>query len=118
GRIVTVNPAAEKIFGYTHAQVLNRDLADLIVPQRLRDAHRHGLARFLATGEGPVFGKRLEMPAIRADGSEFPTELTVTRIAGVDPPLFTGYLRDLTERKRAEGEIREKAALLEQARDA
>ena len=60
------------------------------------------MAHYLATGEGPVLGKRLELPALRADGTEFPVELAITRIPTEGPPLFTAYLRDITEAKRAE----------------
>src|SRR5712691_9993062 len=69
GRIVEFNPAAERLFGHRHADVLGKDLAELIVPPALREAHRRGLARYLATGEGPVLGRRVEMPALRADGN-------------------------------------------------
>ena len=55
-------------------------LADLIIPERLRAEHARGLARYLATGEGPVLGKRIEMPAMRADGTEFTAELSIVRI--------------------------------------
>src|SRR4029077_11977460 len=89
-------------FGYQRADVLGREMAELIVPPPLREKHRRGLAHYLATGEGPVLDKRLEMPALRADGTEFPVELAITRISGEGPPLFTAYLRDITERKRAE----------------
>jgi PAS domain S-box-containing protein len=102
GKIVEFNPAAERAFGYQRAEMLGREMAELIVPPSLREAHRRGLAHYLATGEGPVLDKRLEMPALRADGTEFPVELAITRITGEGPPLFTAYLRDITERKRAE----------------
>jgi PAS domain S-box-containing protein len=102
GNVLDFNPAAERLFGYTRAGVQGRKIAGLIVPARLRDAHHRGMERYLATGEGPVLGKRIEMPALRADGTEFPVELTVTRILLDDPPRFTAYLRDLSERERAE----------------
>ncbi|MCI0461774.1 MAG: PAS domain S-box protein [Gemmataceae bacterium] len=105
GRVVEFNPAAERLFGYARSEVLGREVAELIVPERLRDAHRQGLAHHLQNGAGLVFGKRLEMPAQRADGSEFPIELAITRIAIEGVPIFTAYLRDVTERKRAEAEI-------------
>jgi PAS domain S-box-containing protein len=65
------------------------------------------LARYLKSGEGPVLGRRTEMPAVRADGSEFPVELSVTRIATEGAPLFTAYLRDITERMRIEEALRQ-----------
>ncbi len=102
GKVVEFNPAAERTFGYRRADVIGRELADLIIPPSLRERHRTGLAHYLATGEGPVLGKRLELPALRADGTEFPVELAITRIPTEGPPLFTAYLRDIGERQRAE----------------
>ena len=107
GRVVEFNPAAERTFGYRRAEALGKELAELIIPPRLRAQHRQGLARYLKSGEGPVLGRRTEMPAVRADGSEFPVELSVTRIATEGAPLFTAYLRDITERKRAEEALRQ-----------
>jgi len=106
GRVVEFNPAAEKLFGYAGADVRGRDIGQLVVPPRLREAHRSGMARYLSTGEGPVLGKRIEMPALRADGSEFPVELAITRIPTDGPPLFTAYLRDIGERNRLEESLR------------
>ena len=102
GNVIEFNPAAERTFGYRREQVVGRQLADLIIPPSLRAQHRSGLTRYLATGEGPVLNQRVEMPALRADGTEFPVELAIARIPVQGPPVFTAYLRDLTERQRAE----------------
>jgi PAS domain S-box-containing protein len=107
GRVVAFNPAAEKTFGYRRSDVTGQFLTDLIIPASLREAHRRGLSHYLATGEGPVLGKRIEMTAMRSDGSEFPVELAITRIGSREPPMFTGFIRDITERKRAEEMVRE-----------
>jgi PAS domain S-box-containing protein len=107
GRIIEFNSAAEKAFGRTRGEVLGKELADVIIPPALREQHRKGLAHFLATGEGPVLNKRIEVSAFRADGSEFPAELAITCVDGADDPLFTGYLRDISERKQAETEIKQ-----------
>ena len=104
GNVVEWNPAAEATFGYRHAEAVGRDMAELIIPPRLRSAHHAGIARYLKTGEGPILGRRLEMPAIRSDGSEFLAELAIVPIP--DKPLFTGYLRDISDRRRAEKELR------------
>ena len=80
GRIVDFNPAAERTFGYRAADAIGRDMADLIVPPELREQHRRGLARYLVTGEEVVLHRRLEITGLRADGSTFPVELTITRI--------------------------------------
>ena len=113
--ITEFNPAAERCFGYRRNEVLGKQLADVIIPPALRDQHRRGFARYLATGEARVLGKRLELTAVRADGSEFPVELTITRIPLDGPPSFTGYLRDITERKRYEEELRRSEEFLAEA---
>jgi PAS domain S-box-containing protein len=118
GRIIEFNPAAEKIFGYQRSEVCGKELAELIVPPQYRSSHRQGLARYLLTGEGPILGQHLELSALRADGSEFPAELTVTRVGVEGPPIFTAYIRDITERKLAEQRVREQAALINQATNA
>lgn len=106
GLMLEFNPAAERIFGYRRADMIGRDMADLIVPLRLRERHRQGMAHYLLTGEGPVLNRRIEMPALRSDGTEFPSELAITRISGEGPPLFTAYIRDISERKQTEETLR------------
>jgi len=117
GKVIEFNPAAEATFGYARSEALGQEMAALIIPPSLRDAHRRGLAHYLATGEGPVLGRRIEITAMRADGSEFPIELAITRVSVGGPPTFTAYLRDITERKRQEHEIAEQKRLAEFGRD-
>ena len=105
GRITEFNPAAERTFGYDRENVLGKHLADVIVPPSLREKHRAGFARHLATGKSQVLGRRVEMTALCADGKEIPVELAITRILQDGPPSFTGYLRDITERKRNEAAL-------------
>jgi PAS domain S-box-containing protein len=102
GRILEFNTAAEAIFGYRRDEVLGRLMADVIVPPSLRAAHDEGLARCVETGQGSILGKRVEVTGRRADGSEFPCELAIARVTTDGPPIFTGCLRDITARKRAE----------------
>ncbi|MBX3706404.1 MAG: PAS domain S-box protein [Pseudomonadales bacterium] len=102
GCIHDFNPAAEATFGYRAADVLGRPLADLIIPERDRAAHRAGLARHLAGGGGSMLGRRVEVTAQHADGSEFPVEIAIGVAAGTDQRLYIGYLRDITERRVAE----------------
>jgi PAS domain S-box-containing protein len=115
GRVTDFNPAAERTFGYRRQDVMGKQLANLIIPPSLRDAHQRGLARYLATGESRMIGKRVEMTAARADRSEFPVELAISRIALDGPPSFTCYLRDITERKRSEEALRRSGAYLAEA---
>jgi len=106
GRITEFNPAAERTFGHSRSDVLGRLLADVIIPLWLREKHRTGFARYLATGDSVVLGRRLEMTALCADGREIPVELTITRIPQDGPPAFTGHLRDITDRIRSEDALR------------
>jgi PAS domain S-box-containing protein len=112
GRVLGWNHAAETTFGYRADEALGRDMADLIVPPSLRAAHRSGLARFLETEQGAVLDRRLELIDLHKNGTEFPVELTITRIGLPGPPTFTGYLRDITDRKRAEADLRASRARL------
>jgi len=107
GCITEFNPAAERTFGYRRDDVMGKHLADVIVPPSLREGHRQGLARYLTTGESRVIGRRVELTALRADGNEFPVELAITRIPLDGLPSFTGFLRDITERRQAEQKLRE-----------
>ncbi|MGA2924634.1 MAG: PAS domain S-box protein [Solirubrobacteraceae bacterium] len=106
GRVTYFNPSAERTFGYRASDAVGRELADVVVPPADRDAHRRGLARYLSTGEGSILGRRIELLAIRADGSEFPVELTVTRVQPPAGPGFVGFVRDITARLQAEEELR------------
>ena len=101
GRILDFNQAAERTFGYLQNDVLGKPISEVIIPHHLREAHKRGIKHFLATGEGPVLGKRIETVAIRADGTEFPIELAVTLIKSQGTPTFTASLRDITESRRA-----------------
>jgi PAS domain S-box-containing protein len=118
GRVVGWNHAAERIFGYGTEEAEGKDMADLIVPPSLRPRHRRGLARFLETEEPVVLDRRLELTGMRKDGTEFPVELTITRIGLPGPPTFTGFLRDITDRKQAEDELRASRARLVEVADA
>ena len=104
GNVIEFNPAAERTFGYSREEAVGKPLAELIIPPRFREAHKAGLARYTATGEAHVLGQRLELPGLRKDGTEFLTELTITRSDIDGDQTFTGVLRDITHRKQQEAE--------------
>jgi PAS domain S-box-containing protein len=118
GRIVEFNPAAERIFGLSRDDVIGHSLAESIIPPTLRDAHANGLARYVATGQGAVLGKRIELSGQRADGASVPIELSINRMPGDGPPLFAGFVRDISERKHQEAQRAQYAAIVEASDDA
>ena len=117
GAVIEWNPAAVRTFGWTAWEAAGRDMGELIVPPSLRDRHRAGLARYLGGGEPVVLDRRVEITAMRRDGTEFPCELTITRIAQPGDPVFVGYLRDITERHTAEAELHASRARIVSAAD-
>ncbi len=115
GRIIEFNPAAESTFGFTRKEVLGKLLASTIIPHRLREAHHKGLQRYMATGASKILGTRLQVPALKADGSEIPVELSINAIDVNGERFFTAYLRNISRRVRDEAEIRESQARLASA---
>jgi diguanylate cyclase (GGDEF)-like protein/PAS domain S-box-containing protein len=107
GLIREWNPQAERIFGWARHEILGRPVAQTIVPPRHRDAHLRGLARFLATGEGPLLGRRVEMEGLRRDGTEVPVELAISVIRDGDGWRFHAFLHDISERQETEAALRE-----------
>ena len=106
GVIVDWNPHAEQIFGWSRAEALNRELATTIIPPQYRDDHIEGLAKFSATKKGKVLNQILELAALRKDGTEFPIELTITPTQFGAGYTFFAFIRDISERKQAEDELR------------
>src|SRR5947208_2602257 len=118
GRVREFNPAAERVFGFMRDEVVGKELADLIIPPRLRERHRQGLAHYLKTGEGPLLGRLIEIAALRRDGTEILVALAINATEIDGSPIFTAYLRDITEQKRAEEVNRRLAAIIESSGDA
>ena len=103
GLIIDWNPAAEAAFGWTRDEALGRELAETIIPERDREAHRRGLERFLAGGEARASGRTLELMALHRSGRELPVELTISPRLGADGGYkFNAFLRDVTERREAQ----------------
>jgi len=106
GIITSFNPSAQRIFGYRRADVVGRNALDLIVPLGQRAAARQMLEEYRRTGQSALLGKLLETPVVRADRTTFPAELAATRVGIDDPPTFTIFLRDITQRKQAEADLK------------
>jgi PAS domain S-box-containing protein len=115
GRVIGWNAQAEYIFGHPPAQALGCDMADLIVPLSQRAAHRQGMARFLRTGQTRIMGQRVEVQGLRADGTEFPMELTISTLFQNGKRFFSAYVRDITPRKANEAKIRQLSMAVEQS---
>ena len=114
GRITDWNAQAEALFGWPRVDVIGAPLAQVIVPAGYREDHERGLRHFLITGEGPMLNQRIELSALRRNGEEFPIELAVTAIPRGKTYAFNAFVRDITERKRAEAE---RACLLAQEQE-
>lgn len=104
GRVIDWNAHAETIFGWPRNEVLGRSMAELIIPTSMRQRHEQGLSRFMSTGDGAILGRRVELTAIRRDGTEFPVELAVTTVQHEGSTLFYAFIRDISHRKSAEDE--------------
>jgi PAS domain S-box-containing protein len=115
GRIVEMNTAAERMFGYSREEAAGRELAPLIIPEEFREDHRLAMERQPLDGPSRVVAQRLELVALRADRTRFPIELSVSRIDAADGFFFTAWIRDLTERRQAEEALRLSEAQLRQA---
>jgi len=115
GRIVEFNAAAERCFGHRREDVLGQLLADVIIPERHRDAHARGLKHFHVSGRGPMVGRLVETTALRADGQEMPVELAISVAAVPEGSIFVGHLRDISARRAAEAERLALEAQLRQA---
>jgi len=107
GVITGWNKQAELIFGWSRDEAIGRLMYETIVPERFREAHIHGMQHFLSTGEGPVLNTRIEIYALRSDGSEFPIELAISPIKTADGYEFSSFIRDISKRKQAECALRE-----------
>ena len=110
GRVEAFNPAAERLFGYTTAEVLGRNV-DMLMPSPYREEHDTYLSRYLATGRAKIIGIGREVQGRRKDGTTFPLHLSVGQITIDGERKFTGILHDLSARVQMEGQLREQAAL-------
>lgn len=105
GRVVAWNKMAEHIFGYSAVEVMGEELSELIVPEAFREAHNRGMKHFLATGEGPVLNKRIEIVALNRAGKVFPVELSIAPLKFDDGYHFNAFIRDISRRKADEEQV-------------
>ena len=116
GLVTEWSQHAETIFSYTREEALGKNMGNLIVPPQHREAHARGMKHYLRTGEGPVLNKRIEITGYDKGGREFPIELSITPIKLKDRFVFSGFIRDITDRKKAEAELIRAKQAAEQAR--
>lgn len=106
GRVIEYNGAAERVFGYSRAEAVGHDMADLIVPDHLRTAHAEGMKRYRVTGERRVVGKGLvRLEAKRKDGTVFPVEMSLSSATFGGREIFVSFLRDISDRVSSEQEL-------------
>ena len=105
GRVLDCNPAVERVFGYTRAQLIGRPMSETIVPHRYRREHEAGMERYVATGRRNVLGRRIEIEGLRANGETFPLELAIAEAGVGSTRVFVAFIRDLTDRKAVEAEV-------------
>lgn len=113
GKIIDWNARAEAVFGWGRSEVLGKELAATIIPERYREAHRRGLQHYLTTGEGPVLNRLLELSAVRRDAHEFPVELQISPLGVGDSITFCGFVTDITERREAQRKVQAQLSRLE-----
>lgn len=116
GIIINWNAEAENIFGWEKKEVIGRTLAEIIIPERYREQHKNGLKNFIRTGEGKVIGKPIEIEALKKDNMEIPVELKISAsVVNHNPPVFIGFVRDISKRRQAENTLNKKTTELIEA---
>lgn len=115
GTITEWNARAEALFGWSREEAIGRPVAETLVPEEYREAHREGLSRFLRTGEGRVIGRRVRFPALCRDGSRLPVEITISPLEVEEGVVFSAFLHDVSEEERQEGERQRREEMLSEA---
>jgi len=105
GEITEWNKKAEETFGWSRKEAIGNEISEMIIPHKLRSAHHEGMEKYHHTKKGPVINTRVEVPAINRAGEEFPVELTVTPFEIDGDSYFSAFIRDISERKKAEQKL-------------
>lgn len=113
GTVAEWNPQAERIFGFSRAEAVGNSLVELIIPGEQRAVYIEELNCYLTTGSEGMLRQRVEMTALRKNGERFPAELTVIPLMLGKDVLFSSFIRDISERKRAEDTLRQTTAFIE-----
>ena len=106
GVITEWNQQAANIFGWSHDEAIGQNMDEMIIPEKLREAHRHGMQRFLETGQAEVLNRRIQLEAKRKNGEEFPVEMAITYILNSETPEFYAFIQDISSRKVEEQKLR------------
>jgi len=109
GNVIAWNARAERMFGWPAKEVIGQNLAELIIPVEFRKAHNDGMRRVLAGGASRMFNRSLELHALHRDGSNIPVELSIWPVKSSGGHSFSAFIRDLTERRRAEADVEARA---------
>ena len=117
GNVLFWNASAEKSFGYAYSEIIGQNFHELLTPKRFYQKHKKAFTVFQETGKGPAIGKTIELQAVRKSGEEFPVELSLSAIKLKDKWHSVGIVRDITERKQAEEELKKTNQELEKAVD-
>jgi PAS domain S-box-containing protein len=112
GTITSWNKQAEVVFQWSNREAIGQHMPEMIIPERRRAAHERGLLLFLATGNGPILGRRIEVTAVRRSGVEFPAELEIVPMKLGPDWVFSAFVRDISESKQAEEKLRRSEAFL------
>ncbi|MDH5698619.1 MAG: PAS domain S-box protein, partial [Nitrospirota bacterium] len=102
GHIIGWNSQAERMFGWSRQEIIGEPVVSTIIPPQYRDAHLQGIQRYLTSEVSEILNKRIELSGMHRDGHEFPLELAITAVRSQGRTIFSGFLRDLTERRRTE----------------
>jgi PAS domain S-box-containing protein len=117
GNVIDFNNVAEDVFGWSYDEIVGKNLAEYIIPENMREAHTRGMKHFFETGNGPVFGKRLELFGLHRDGHVIPIEISISPTKSDSEQIFTAFIKDISERRDNENKLINAQQLSKQVAD-